>query len=507
MKKILTILFLLVAFVSDAADRISLTVTVTNRAVTSNTFTINGSARTWTNTASSLYLSTNLTSIAATATNLFNGYASYALGSGITHSMTTATNIVFVAPFGASLSGSISGGWGYVTLSTQSGPNTFTALWPIENMVGATNRTNQGSSLVYGLSTYSTNAFATNATALTNHITKGATVGPQYITSELRLSGNVNNGTGRLSLSNAVNYGLAFRSEGTGGNSFQVGSNAQALGALSIAVGNGAVAGSQHAAAIGNSASATNINTTAVGYAAVASTNYATAVGAGATASEYASIALGEGVVTSGREAVGVGTSDTESSAFGTVAVGGSAVASGGKSVALGYQSAASHTNSTAIGYAATTTTTNQVRIGTSSETVSIPGVLAIDGTQTNTTWRGTNVFNGRLDLYPGARTSLANGYNSGTVLGTNVYLRMSGPTAAYTNAGFAAAVDGTWHKLQFDNPGLSYTILNSSGLEATAANRILTGTGALVNSTNNPVFIETIYDGSVSRWRIISIR
>ena len=185
-----------------AADRISLTVTVTNRAVTSNTITINGAARTWTNTASSLYLSTNLTSIPSTATNLFNGYASYTLGSGITHSMTTATNVVFVAPFGAALSGSLSGGWGYVTLSTQSGPSTFTALWPIENMVGATNRTNQGSSLVYGLSTYSTNAFATNATALTNFITKGAVVGPQYITSELRLSGNLNNGTGRLSMSN-----------------------------------------------------------------------------------------------------------------------------------------------------------------------------------------------------------------------------------------------------------------------------------------------------------------
>lgn len=128
-------------------------------------------------------------------------------------------------------------------------------------------------------------------------------------------------------------------------------------------------------------------------------------------------------------------------------------------------------------------------------------------GTATNNTWTGTNVLNGRLDLTPRANTALANGYNSGTVLGTNVYIRCSGPTAAYTNAGFAAAVDGTWHKVQFDNPGLSYTLLPESGLEATAANRILTGTGALLNSTNNPAVAELMYDGAASRWRIWSFR
>ena len=135
---------------------------------------------------------------------------------------------------------------------------------------------------------------------------------------------------------------------------------------------------------------------------------------------------------------------------------------------------------------------------------VTISNVLYA-ATTTNSTFRGTNTLNGRLDLVPRSNSSLANGYNSDVLLGTNVYIRMSGPSAAYTNVGFraAAAVDGTLHILQADNPGLSFTVLDDSGLDATAANRIRTGTGALKNSTNNPVVFSLLYDGSVSRWRL----
>lgn len=122
-------------------------------------------------------------------------------------------------------------------------------------------------------------------------------------------------------------------------------------------------------------------------------------------------------------------------------------------------------------------------------------------------TLTGTNILNGRLDLTPRANSSLANGYNSGVILGTNVYIRLSGPSGAYTNAGFAAAVDGTYHVLQFDNPVSNFTILNDSGLEATAANRILTGTGGLLNYTNNPAILHVLYDANASRWRILTDR
>lgn len=505
MRNIFAFLILLCALSADAqsTNRIRWTVTVTNVAITGYTNVINGAARIFTNAHTSSTILTNLTGPAGTATNLWDNYTRATIGSGVTHRMIGTNAIEFTAPFGASLSGSVIGPWGYGVLSTQSGPTTFTALWPMQNMVGETNRTNQGSSLVSGLSAYSTNAFATNATALSNHITKGASP-PQYVTSELRLSGNLNNGTGNLSVSNLVNSGNAIRSDGAGGNSLQIGSNAVAAGSISLAIGNSSLATNTTTLAVGTSAKATNDYAMAVGNNATAGGTDSFAVGRGALALGTGAQAIGQASLAQGLGAIAI---ESETVGDLSISIGPGSSVSATNSTALGSSATVNHNNSTAIGYSATTTSTNQVRLGTTDETVSIPGVLAVSGSLTNSTLKGTNIVNGRLDFTAGLRTSLANGYNSGTILGTNVYLRMSGPTAAYTNAGFAASVDGTWHKLQFDNPGLSCTILDSSGLEATAANRILTGTGALVNSTNNPAFFELIYDGSASRWRLISFR
>jgi hypothetical protein len=477
MIKLTSIILMLSALASFSAERIRLTVTVTNTAATTNTFTLNAILRTWTNAHSSSTILTNLTGKNASATNLWDNFSRYPAGSGITHEMMDTNVVRFTAPFGAALSGSSAGGWASLVLSNQSGPNTFTALWPMENMVGPTNRANQGSSLVYGLSTYSTNAFATNSTALSNHITKGASPG-QVISSSLDIVGTLrsraqafltNGFTSSMTninpvMSNGVNYGSAFRSPGEGTGSEQFGSGgAIATTNFGTAIGYGTVAGWASFAG-GYSASAALSNSVALGAGAEAGGMSATAVGQNTDAQGYQSSAFGQGSTT--------GTADQRS-----------------------------------IAIAASTTASNQVMLGSSTHTVVIPGVLSVSGTLTNSTFRGTNVINGRLDFTAGLRTSLANGYNSGTLLGTNVYLRMSGPTEAYTNAGFAAAIDGTWHKVQFDNPGLSYTILADSGIDATAANRVLTGTGALINSTNNPAFVEFIYDSSVSRWRVVSFR
>jgi hypothetical protein len=518
MKLLRFILPLLVAFPALAIDRITLTLTVTNVPVTSNSLTINASTRYWTNAQSSTTFATNLTGLGPATTNLFNQIAANAYSGPLILRWVNTNQIQLIGTLGGALTASESGNWSSLVLSTQSGPSTFTALYPMENIVGTTNRTNQASALVSGLSAYSTNAFATNANALSNHITKG--VSPrQHIASQLQVNGGlygviaaVTNGYGTNQVfdspktTNLVNYGNAIRSEGTGGNSFQAGSNALAQGANSMAIGNGAVAANQYSTALGTSANATNINTTAVGYAATASTNYATAVGSGATASAYGAIAIGEGTTASGASSIIIGDTDATASEFGSIAIGVAAVSSGGKSIAVGVQSSATHTNSTALGYSATTTTTNQIRLGTSAETVSVPGVLSA-ASQTNSVLRGTNVVNGRVDLTARANTSLVNGYNSGVVVGTNAYIRFSGPSGAYTNAGFVAPGGPQFFVAQFDNPGLSFTLLNESGLEATPENRILTGTGALLNSTNNPVMATFIYDDSASRMRVISFR
>lgn len=500
-------LLLLVSFPAAAVDQITGIITLTNNPVgNTNTITINGSTRTWTNSivASPQTLIKETNSVTIATTNLLNHLSLYPPVAGQILGQTVSTNVFIRALPGRALTITVAGGWAGITYTTNAVTSATIVRVPI-TVEAATNQTNIASLLVDALN-LSTNAFTTNANAMTNFITKGAVVGPQHITSELRLSGNLNNGTGRLSVSNLLNYGAAIRSEGSGGNSFQVGSNAQALGNLSLAAGNGAVANGLRSLSVGVNAVSTNGDNIAVGYAAEAYTNRVTAIGSSALAKEDSDTAIGYVAVVSGPFSVGLG-SQLSVTGTNSVGIGYGVNVDGDYASAFGPASGSSYYGSTAVGFSAATTTTNQIRLGTADDTVSIPGVLIISGTQTNTTFQGTNVINGRIDFTAGARSSLANGYNSGTTLGTNTYFRLSGPTAAYTNAGFAAAVDGTWHKLQFDNPGLSYTILDNSGLEATAANRVYTGTGALLNSTNNPVFAELIYDGSASRWRVISFR
>jgi len=508
MRNLLAFLFICVAFSSGAAnsDRIRWTVTVTNVAVTGYSNVVNGTVRIFTNAHSGTAILTNLTGLNGTATNLWDNYARFTIGSGVTHRMTSTNVVEFTAPLGATLSGSVIGPWGYGVLSTQSGPTTFTALWPLENMVGETNRTNQGSSLVYGMGIFSTLAFPTNSTANSNFITKGASVGPQHIITELRISGNINNGTGNLSVSNLVNTGNAIRSPGTGGNSFQAGSNAVASGPISLAIGNDSLASSNAALAVGISAIATNEAGVAVGNLARTSGDQGTAVGYSALAGTN-SVAVGNGA-TSAAGSISVGQDADTSVGILSVAVGNQAASSANYGTAIGYASAVTHANSSAVGYSAATTTTNQIRLGTSAETVSIPGMLSAL-TSTNSSLTGTSTVSGVLVFTPTSNTGLANGYNAGVALDA-AHVLISGPSAAYTNVGFSAAnkVQGKMVFAQFDNPGLSMTFLHDSGLDpGNSTNRIYTGTGALVNSTNRVVHVIMSYDNVSTAWRIWSFR
>lgn len=498
MKQLIIIVFMLFAVSIQAADqsRIYIDVTVTNVAETGDTLALAGAVRTFTNAHSSTTILTNLVSKNATATNVFNGYNSYILGSGITHAMRSTNVIRFTAPLGFAFTGAATGDWASITIRTQAGPETYNALWPMENMVGETNRTNQGTALVRGMGIYSTVAFPTNATALSNHLQRGA--GPlQPVISPVNfwnISGtntgltngsvvgatiiNAANITGTASrltngywtnavfdspkMTNGVNYGTAFSSVGDGSSSEQFGAGAHARNDNDTAVGAGATA--------------TNGNATVVGQGSTAKET-ATAVGASSTANTN-TVSVGYGVSGDGAGNVLIGAGADDNDYDNVIVIGANAAASGA----------------------------NQVSISSASQTVSFGGPV-VGTTTTNTVLKGTNVLNGRLDFAPRSNSGLANGYNSGVVLGTNVYIRFSGPSGAYTNVGFAAGQDGSYHVAQFDNPGLSFTLLHDSGLDAAAANRIHTGTGALINSTNNPVLVHLIYDGSVSRWRVLTIR
>lgn len=198
-------------------SRISLVVTVTNAPVTSNTITINGVTRYFTNASSATTIATNLVGKNDSKTNLFRQFNQNWTFAGPLNLVDQTTNsFKIVGTLGGSLSASVSGTWATLSLSTQSGPATYTALYPLENMAESTDRVNQASSLIYGLSTYSTNALATNSTAGSNFVNKGASP-PQRVRGHLYLDSFAGTNTGFIMPSNAVaGYALIVNAAGVG---------------------------------------------------------------------------------------------------------------------------------------------------------------------------------------------------------------------------------------------------------------------------------------------------
>lgn len=313
-----------------------------------------------------------------------------------------------------------------------------------------------------------------------------------------------------------VNYGNAIQSDGTGANSFQIGSNAQATGLRSLAGGNSAFSSGEDGMAWGNYSTNTATSGTAVGqltlvtgefgtalgYGANA-TNYGTAAGAGASAGEQGS-AFGRDAI-AGEFAAAFGDS-AEATAYGAVAIRGAASAINAMSIG----GTASHSNSAAIGPAdhtgATpeTTTTNQIQLGTPAHVVSMPGFY--QGTASNlvTAPNNTNVIKGDLSTPRSANTSIANGANT-VNMGTNIVVDLAGSPSA---AGWS--VDGI--KLGVVDPrdgqrlwlrnGTGYDghFVHNSGLEPTAAYRISTATQTNIVFTNRAC-AELIYFASAARW------
>ena len=429
-------------------------------------------------------------SVPWTATNLINQLTDYRISQFHFLGQSASNNVRITGAVGEALTVTLAGGWGTVTYSTQNVTIANVVRVPM-SVEYDTNRAWIASLLTTGLNDYATNQFATNATLLGNYLSKGASA-LQTVASPVQFSGTagiskgnatnlalinatnsgyvvaLTNGywtnatLGSPKMTNAVNYGAAISSPGTGTSSEQFGAGAYARNDYDTAFGATALATNGSAAAFGYGATAF-AGGSAIGNLSTANTNSA-AVGYGSRAAGIENVVIGP---------------NSDDDGFANVIL---------------------------LGDSITATADNQVIIGGSSQAVTIGGPI-VSPTATNSTFRGTSTINGRIDLTSGARTTLANGYNSGTVLGTNAYLRLSGASAACTNAGFAAGVDGTIYVLQIENPGLSYTVLNESGLEATAANRVLTGTGALANSTNNPVMMGLIYDGTASRYRILYLR
>lgn len=496
-----------------AADLVTATISVTTPPLgNTNSLTINGSTRTFTNdiTASPGTLIQQTNSIPWSATNLLQHLTLYPVSTGHYLSQSTASNVMVRGRVGEVMTVTIAGLWASVTYSTQtvSSP-TFVVRMPITVETG-TNQTNIASLLASTLN-LSTQALATNASALSNFLSKGAspaqvvaapvifsgsaggkvsafTNGTFYsntmdvvrLTNVSGLHGSVKYLAGGLysnliahsiTTTNLVNYGNAISSPGTNGASEQFGTSALSAGLESTAIGASCFVFGHAGTALGYIAAIEQTATNAI------------AIGRGANVDVDAFL-----------DAMALGTS---------------AYVDAPRAIALGASAAVlpTHQNSIVIGPNSSSTASNQVRLGASLHTVSIPGWLNVEGVITNSAHAGTNRWLGDMSFLSSSISSVANGRNTLNV-GTNVYVRLTGaPSTGWTLSGLTGGNrDGKFLWLE-NATGQDVTIQNEDGIEPTAANRILTyatAGGTNVTLTGNGM-MGFIYAGSLSRWILIT--
>src|SRR6266568_1986528 len=489
------------AFAITTSTQIVASVTVTNLTGITNgaTFTVNGASRTWTNDPTvnpALWIATTNTTAYAT-TNLLINYQRYAAAGPIFARTNggSATSFQLVSAPNVALSVAPSAGYAAISYLTNIFTNQQPVLVPLPATPDLISRTNQASGLVEGIELYATNAWTMFALALNNYVstTNAQTLGNKFIT---------NSTLSNPSLTNAF--------------------------LTNAALGNLAKAAGPYCTAIGNSASA--------GAGGIMA-NYAIAIGYGALANADFSIALGPNTETSGTNSISIG----------------SAGADGWNSISIGSGAYTSYSNSVALGKGATTSAANQIRLGTVAETVQVLGTLIastavltnatlgianatvtnfnvlagsltnvtlgvlnatftnlniLSGTSSNTTQQfltltnalhaGTNNFSGDLSFQMYSLTTLANGNNI-AVPGTNVWIKITGPTAAFTINGVANGRSGRLLVL-WNDTGQPMTLAHESGVDPTPANRLRVTSGAdLALATNAIAWL--MYDDARARW------
>lgn len=485
----LILILMLLALPAAAQTITTATITVTNTATTNGqTITVNGTVKTWTNsvyTAATDILTNN--SAAGALTNLFVHYSSYPVGGGATLSYQSSTSLAIRSFPGQALTVALSAGWGTSVSTTQSltAASVVRVPYTVEGAAQRTNIASAVSAIIEG--SENTNSINQNSFAVSELVglTNAQTISGNKTMTGTNVLGYIVTGTNGVLqgtilvnpfFTNGANYGNAFRSPGAAASSEQFGSGAVAYSNSSIAIGPSAVASNNQAVAVGLDSLASGVASIGVGNGTIASSSYSSAFGYSAAATAISSTAIGAG-----------------------------ATATGFQSTSIGRDAVSSHTNSIALGYATTTTAKDQVRLGTASQYVSIPGGLKVDGVITNAVFGNTNSFPAGSDISFGryALSSLANGNNAGIVIGTNVFVELSGPSAAFAVCGIAGGRDG---KLVYivNQTGFDMTISHQSGVDATAANRIITMTGADRATTGNGT-ATLIYSASASRWLLIN--
>jgi hypothetical protein len=120
----------------------------------------------------------------------------------------------------------------------------------------------------------------------------------------------------------------------------------------------------------------------------------------------------------------------------------------------------------------------------------------------------GTTTPSTTLDVngsvaYKRNNVTCANGVNSNLNVGNYSFIKISGPTAAFSITGITGGVDGRIVTL-YNSTGQNMTITNDA--TSTAANRVLTLTGASI-ATSGTGTVTLQYDSASSRWIVIALQ
>jgi hypothetical protein len=518
----------------QTTNRITAIITVTNTPVFNQSVTIGVDTRTWTNSVTGSPGTTILIGADKniSATNLFNGISRAPFSGPLILSYNGTNSIKLVGQPAQQFTVSFSGLWGSVSYSTQVVATMFGVRVPVAGEAVPSVRTNVMSMLLTGLQDYPSNTMSQTSLAFTNYLgtTNAQTISvgtktwlnTNLFTNSIWMDGmasnialvlakgtvsnasllNVNltngsldgfnlgkftNGTGTNTIlvspkfTNAINYGNAFSSPRTNvSNSEQFGAGATALSLGTTAVGYGAIATNTYATAFGQNAWARGSLGVAIGPASAVEYGADNSTAVGSAAYIYPGVA----------NAVALGTGATVTTNSGS---------------AIGANSLAQHIFSTAIGFLAQTSASNQVMLGSSSISTYVNSLLQVGVATTNITFAGTNVWRGSLAFKSTANAILANGDNVPFPLGTNVFTRLSGATTIANLQGFTEEPDGAYHIIRISG-SITNRIYNELG-GAPAAQRINTGTGGDLISTNSPTWLTVIYDATAARWNVISIR
>lgn len=283
----------------------------------------------------------------------------------------------------------------------------------------------------------------------------------------------------------------------------QPGSDVKAKGAFSIALGNNCQALTNESFVMGNNAVASGIG--------------ARAFGLNTTASGDQSTAVGFNIVSSGIYAAAFN-SNTTAGGIASVATGGFTIASGDYSSALGRFTKSKSYGGTVAGVfndtanAASATTINssnrlfQIGNGTADNDRS----NALTVLQNGNTGLSTVVPETKMDINGDVAhrqniITVVNGVNSNIDPGKYSFIKIIGPTAAFSISGFTGGVDGKILTV-VNLTGFDMTIVNHIGGASALANRIVTMTGADITT----IGIGTVtmqYSAADNRWMVIAVR